>query len=532
MPKALISVFNKQGIVEFAQELVKLGFKIYASGGTARKLKEAGVEVIEAADLVGGGAILGHRVVTLSREIHAALLARDTVEDRAELNKLGLSWIDLVCVDLYPLSDEIAKPEATLESVIEMTDIGGPTMLRSAAKGGRIVIGQPLDRDFVLKQLKEKGDLSKEERQKLAAKAEFIVAQYCLSSARFLSSGRYDGLIGEEIKYCKYGENAWQIPAALFGLKSADPLSLENFQLLAGSEPSYNNFCDLDRMLQTITHLAAVFQLNRNKAPKLAIAVKHGNVCGAAFGDQPVEVLQKMVLGDPRAIFGGLVMTNFPIGEKEAGILLSYGVSEGRRLLDGIVAPDFKTEAIAMLKRTKDKCRFLVSPTLGSLSIKSLDTANRFRYVRGGFLKQLNYIFVLDLHHPQLEKFGQLTTEQENDLIFGWAINATSNSNTITLVKDGQLIGNGVGQQDRVGAAELVIKKAIDGGHNPHGAIAISDSFFPFSDGPEKLIKAGVKVIFATTGSVKDDEVKKVITEAGVTLLRLPDAIARGFFGH
>lgn len=518
--------------MEFAEGLVKLGYKIYASGGTARKLKEAGIEVTDVADLVGGGAILGHRVVTLSREIHASLLARDTAEDRAELDKLGIPWIDLVCVDLYPLSDEIAKPEATLESVIEMTDIGGPTMLRSAAKGGRIVIAQPPDRDFVLKQLKEKGDLSKEERQKLAAKAEFIAAQYCLSSACFLSSGYYDGLIGEEIKRCKYGENAWQIPATLLGLKSTDPLSLKNFQLIAGSEPSYNNFCDLDRMLQTITHLAAAFGLNRNKAPKLAIAVKHGNACGAAFGDQPAEVLQKMVMGDPRAIFGGLVMANFPIGAKEADILLTYGVAEGRRLLDGIVAPDFKTEAVDMLKRTKDKCRFLINPALGSLSINSLDAANRFRYVRGGFLKQLNYTFILDLHHPQLEQFGQLTAEQEDDLLLGWAINATSNSNTITLVKNGQLIGNGVGQQDRVGAAELVVKKAIDGGHNPRGAVAVSDSFFPFPDGPKKLIDAGIKVIFATTGSVKDEEVKKVIMEAGLTLLRLPDAVARGFFGH
>ena len=534
---ALLSVYDKTGIVEFARELVGMDWQIIASGGTAKKLIENGVMVKDVAELVGGQAILGHRVVTLSREVHAGLLAQDTPQDRAELQKIGVPWIDLLCDDLYPLEEEVGKPGSTRESVIEKTDIGGPTMLRSAAKGRRIVICDSMDRMKVIDWLKSGEPDAKSFINKLAAKAEKIVAEYALTSARYHGEGKYDGLIGEQVSTCSYGENAWQTPAALFKSKNGDALSLSEFKLLAGNPPSYNNFCDLDRLLQTLTHIAAGFDLNAQvlggQIPLIAVGGKHGNPCGAAMGKEPGKALENMLRGDRRAIFGGLVMVNFPVNEPEAETLLSYLMpADQRRLLDGIIAPSFSEAAVAMLKRKGDKCRFLANPALQNVNKDSLDKNMRLRYVRGGFLRQPNYTFVLDWNNPDLEKIGKISGGQISDLILAWAIGSTSNSNTITLTKNSYLIGNGVGQQDRVGGCELAIKRARDAGHETTGAAAYSDSFFPFVDGPQVLAKAGVSAVLTSSGSVKDGEIKKFCAENNLGLVMVPDKLGRGFFGH
>lgn len=533
MRLALLSVYDKKGIVEFAQELIQMGWNILASGGTAKVLKAVSIPVKDVAELVGGGPILGHRVVTLSREVHAGLLAQyDT--DMEEMEKLCLSTIDLVCVDLYPLQEEINKPESTQMSVIEKTDIGGPTMLRSAAKGRRIVICKSDQRQSVLNWLKS-GEPDRENFiSKLASEAEFVVAQYCLASAKYHSQNKFDGILGEEVLICKYGENAWQKPAKLFSTKLSDPLGLDKFKLVAGSPPSYNNMCDLDRLLQTITHIAATFDVNYNHVPFIAIAVKHGNPCGAAIGKDPAEVLQKTIEGDTRAIFGGLVMTNFPIDNNLAEVLLTHKMKKGRRLLDGIIAPSFTNEAIEMLERKGDKCRFLANKYLLSLNKTSLDVNQRFRYARGGFLSQPNYTFIMNFKNPDITKIGpEIDDDQKADLLLAWAIGCTSNSNTITLVKDGMLIGNAVGQQDRVGSANLAITRAISASHQIQNLVAAySDSFFPFIDGPEILIVNGIKTILTSSGSIKDDEVKQYCIDNDVTLYMIPDSEGRGFFGH
>jgi phosphoribosylaminoimidazolecarboxamide formyltransferase/IMP cyclohydrolase len=572
MKTALISVYNKQGIVEFAKDLVDIGYKILASGGTAKVLAEAGIKVTDTAALVGG-AILGHRVVTLSREIHAGLLSRDNNEDNQELKKLNIPRIDLVCVDLYPLREEIVKwnqlalsrpsgalspeeKEKMAEAIIEKTDIGGPTMLRSAAKGRRVVVCDPVDRLKVVEWLRN-GEQEKEKFiNDLCAKAEFIVADYVLASARYHSGGKYDGFLGEQISECKYGENGWQVPAGVYADSNInDELSPKQFTTVAGISPSYNNSADVDRLLQTMTHIAAAFNANPSPTlplggeggsavPKIAVGVKHGNPCGAAISEDPAEAIKKMLEGDLRAIFGGLVMLNFEVDEILAEILLSHKIESGRRLLDGIIAASFTQAAIDMMKRKGDKCRFIVNNNLSKLNKNSLDTHSRFRYVRGGFLKQPNYNFILDLSvadvvasfmgPSQPNKSGNynLSEAQKADVLLAWAVGSTSNSNTVTLVKDGMLIGNGVGQQDRVSCCQLAIKRATDAKHEINGATAYSDSFFPFTDGPQTLIDAGVKTIFATSGSVRDEEVKKLCLEKEVTLIMLPDKEARGFFGH
>lgn len=518
---ALLSVYHKTGIVEFAQELISLGWRIFSSGGTAKTLQEAGVSVTDVAELSGLPAILGHRVVTLVPQVHGGLLAAE--EHREELRQLGYPWIDLVCVDLYPLKAEARRIGATQESVIEKTDIGGPTLIRSGAKGRRIVVVDPSDRIRVIEWLKNGKEDEAAFRNALAAKAEAIIANYCLESARFHGGGTVEGAVGSRVVSCK-GENAWQTPAHLYSTSSRDPLALDKFVVVEGTPPSYNNWLDIDRLLQTATHIADGYAINECAGAAIAVGVKHGNPCGAAVGPDRAEVLKKMMAGDPLAIFGGLVLANFEVDETLCESLTG-------KMLDGIIAPAFTEGAIAMLRRKGDKCRFVVNSALREL-VGHLDQTPRFRFVRGGFLMQPNYTFVPDLKRGQIVKHGSATEEQERDMVFAWAIGSTSNSNTITLVKNKQLIGNGVGQQDRVGAAQLAITRARRSGHDMTGAVAYSDSFFPFPDGPQTLIEAGITAIFTSSGSVKDQATIDLCAKYEVALYMVPDQVGRGFFGH
>ncbi len=531
---ALISVFDKTGIASFAAELVKLGFNIYASGGTAKEIAAAGIKAKDISELVGGKAILGHRVVTLSREINAGLLANNSAGHQAELKKLGIPRIDLVCVDMYPLVETINNPKATEAEVIEKTDIGGPTMLRAAAKGRRIVICRPEQRQTVLEWLKAGRPDGKNFLTALAAVAEFEVARYVFSSAKYLGGGEFGGFIGQLADKTKYGENPWQKNAGFYteGL-SEDRLALDWWQQRGGTKLSYNNYADVDRLLQTITHIAAGFDKNFGSVGFIALGAKHGNVCGAAVSTTPKTAIAKMLDGDARAIFGGSVMLNFPVGQAEAKLLLEHAMPTGqKRLLDVIAAPQFSKDALQMLQRKGGKLRLFANPALAKLDQNSLDVSERFRYVRGGALVQSNYTYILDIKSAELEKTGQATEPQIKDMILAWGVGSTSNSNTITLVKDGMLIGNGVGQQDRVSAAELGLKRARDAGHDISGAVAFSDSFFPFADGPLELTDAGVQAILATRGSVNDAKVAAALKKAGVIFCTLPDASARAFFGH
>ncbi len=553
---AFISVYNKEGIDKFAKDLIDLGWKIMSSAGTAKYLKDKGIEAMDLTDFVGAP-IFGHRVVSLSREFYAMLLARREVkEDMAELQKLKLPLISLVCCDMYPLIEEINKEGSTLEGVIEKTDIGGPTMLRAAAKGGRIVVCDHDDREKVIEYLKN--DKKDEQQDKnfikmLAAKAEFTVAKYCMASAEYLSEKSYKGILGELSDNCCYGENAYQNPSALYEINDspsaidlrARPFSPTKFKLLTETPLSYNNFCDRDKIIQTLTHMAAGWELNFKKPiPFMAVAVKHGNACGFGVSHDKMDALKKMIEGDVKAIHGGSIFTNFKITEEEAEELIHYKMPEGgRRLLDTVTAPFFNHEAIEILARKKGKCRIVVNKNLDNLKGESLDRENRFRYVRDGFLVQPNYTFVPNFKEAVIEGDSSIIEKEKVclDLILAWAIGCTSNSNTITIVRDGRLLGNGVGQQDRVGAAKLAIARADDAyialtgedsKANLENAIVYSDSFFPFSDGPKVLIDRGIKIIFATSGSVHDKEVIKDCLAEGATLVMFPDKTSRGFAWH
>ncbi len=531
---ALLSVYDKTGIAEFAKGLHELGWNIISSGGTAKVVAEAGVPVTDVAELVGGEAILGHRVVTLSREIHSGLLADATkAEDLQELKDRGIPFIDLVAVDMYPLEEEIASGNATLASVIEKTDIGGPTMLRAGAKARRIVLSRASQRSEVLQWLTDGKPDEKAFRDKLCAVAEYECARYIMISARYHGGEEVAGWIGKRVAPTKYGENPWQTPAGLYADNrvSADPLGLDQFTHQKGWELSYINETDMHRLLQTVTHIAAGFDVNFGKVPCVAVGVKHGNACGAGVADTAVEAVQKMLEGDEIAIFGGVVMINGPIDADVATALMQYHMPEGQnRLLDGVVGSEVTPEAMEILSRAK--LRIVTNPALESLSKDTLETAPILRNVRGGMLVQPNYTFVVDYSADYMEQHGDLSEQAKKDMLLAWAVGSTSNSNTICIVKDGRMLGNGVGQQDRVGAAKLAVTRAASRDHDVTGAAAYSDSFFPFPDGPLVLADAGITAILTSSGSVKDPEVVETLAKKNVAVMMLPDKTGRGFFGH
>lgn len=550
---ALISVFDKNGIVEFAEGLAELNWHIYASGGTAQKLRDAGVDVTDIADLVGGQAILGHRVVTLSREVYAGILADKTkTEDIDELKRLNIPTIDLVCVDMYPLEEEIAKSDATVHDVIEKTDIGGPTLLRAAAKGRRVVLSAADQRQDVLAWLNAGKPDEADFLEQLAARAEYEVTRYTLTLTQYLNADTARGMLAKLDAKTKYGENPQQAEAGFYADNrvTIDPLGLDQFEHVQGMQRSYINMTDIDRLLQMITHVAAGFEHNFGKVvPSIAIGVKHGNACGAAVGSTLVEAVQKMLEGDTRAIFGGVVMINGAIDKDVADTLMHYAMEgDNSRLLDGVIGSSVTDEALEALSR--NKLRVVVNPALAKLDASSLNTAPVLRQVRGGLLSQPNYTFVADLTADYMQFHGKISDQQKEDMILGWAIGSTSNSNTITLVKNGQVIGNGVGQQDRVGAGQLALTRTTiafpelrKNGDDItvtttldqkklSGAVAYSDSFFPFADGPELLASAGITAILTSSGSVADETVISALAKANVSIAMLPDTIGRGFFGH
>lgn len=550
---ALISVFDKTGIEDFARGLSELGWTIYASGGTKQRLLDAGISAIDAADIVGGEAILGHRVVTLSREISAGLLADlDAPADVAELEKLNIPIIDLLCVDMYPLEQAVKADNSTRQAVIEATDIGGPTLIRAAAKGNRIVLSRPDQRITVLEWLQNGKPDETTFRQQLAAAAVYEIARYTAIEAAYHSGENIAAHVSKKKDDLKYGENPQQANAAIYADNriAADPLGHDQFTFVKGSIRTFTNFADADCLLQIATHIAAGFDRNFGKVLPIAIGMKHGNACGAAVGETLAEATRKMIDGDTRAIFGGFIMVTGTIDKEVADVLLHHGMDDfGKsRLLDGVIGADVTDEALEIL--TRKKLRIVTNPELARLNAESLDTSRRIRHVRGAILEQPNYTFLLDLEADYVQSSGELSQQQKEDMVLAWAVGCVSNSNTISLVKNGMIIGNGVGQQDRVGAAQLALSRTTTEMASFHedgddlymtitldknklkGAVAYSDSFFPFPDGPMILADAGIETILTTHGSVNDEIVMKTLADAGVATVTIPDSIGRGFAKH
>ena len=318
---ALLSVFNKDGIVDFAQGLQALGFTIVSSGGTARTLKEADLpDIIDVAELTGFPPILDHRVVTLHPKIHGGILARDTTEHNAERAEYQIPRFDLVCVDVYPVWEALNKPDVNIDEVMEMTDIGGPTMLRAAAKNHPhiIVICNPDDRQMVLEKLQADGDLDSTLRRKLAAKVFLLTTQYDAAISKFLHG--QDGQLMESIflgpaQELAYAENRCQNPAHLFPVIGDDnPLAIHNFEVVSG-DPSYISLADGHSMLDVLCLLAESFRANSSE-PYIVVAGKHGNPCGASIDWCDARTaIYKALMGNPLSVMGGEVITNFQIAD-------------------------------------------------------------------------------------------------------------------------------------------------------------------------------------------------------------------------
>ena len=536
MKKALISVTNKVGLVEFGEGLAGQGFEILSTGGTARVLKEAGVPVTEVADYTGFKEMMDGRVKTLHPKVHAGILGvRSNPEHSAAMTEHGISPIDIVVVNLYRFEEEVAKTGTTREQAIEQIDIGGPAMIRSAAKNHRFVtvVVDPNDYAGVLAELKAEGSVGEATRGRLASKAIYYTACYDLAIARYLSGGMYEGFVGELVRKLRYGENPHQVNAALYldPTARAHPLAPDKFVLVGGDGPSYINETDLDRLLTTAMRIAVGMEWNFGETLYMALAVKHGNVCGVGVaGDDPISAVQKMVLSDPTSLSGGVVLLNFEVDDVVADFL-RHADTETARVLDTVIAPAFTDEARQTLDRKNQKCRMFANEALRDLFSIGLDTSPQYRQVWGGFLKQDPNLFVLDIPN---DWGAPLTERQQCDLVIAWAVGATANSNTIVLVHDGYLLGRGVAQPSRVLACKVALLHARENGHGDKlpECIAYSDSFFPFEDGPTVLAEAGVKTIFATSGSVRDAEVREACERLGVMLLQLPDKEARGFFAH
>jgi len=363
-----------------------------------------------------------------------------------------------------------------------------------------------------------------------------------------VSSDETFTLTGRPVRSCQYGENKYQ-KSTVYTLGSSDPLAIpDSFQLLDGTEMSHNGWCDVDRLVDVFTLLTA--GLSRSSCMTTggrctAIAVKHGNPCGVGTYFTSRQAIMSMVTGDLVSVTGAAVIVNFEMTADLANLLLHYEVPEGhRRLIDIVCAPSFTPEAIEILRRKKGRCRLLLNAALATVyDQRSLCTAQLVRPVRGGFLVQDPYSFVINLlgeENPERliiyngdAPAGRLRAETIESLVIAWAVAWRSNSNTISIVEGGRLIGNGCGRQDRVGAAKLAIWIAQQGAQGRlRESVAASDSFFPFPDGPQVLIDAGVRAILTTSGSVNDKQTIELCKERGVTLVMVPDTIGRGFYRH
>ncbi len=552
--KALISVYHKDGIEEFAQELIDLGFEIYSSGGTAKYLSERQIPVTDVQALTGFPPILGHRVVTLHPKIHGGILAKNTPEHNQELAQYGIPRFDLVCVDLYPVQEAIKKKDATVESVMELTDIGGPTLLRTAAKNHEncIVVSHPGDRNLVIALLKSEEDVPLKYRKMLASEVFFQCFGYDAFIRAFFEKNindcHVDNFYLVPEKELAYAENRYQNPAHLLynGFdEDHDPLAMHKFKIVSGT-PSYISIADGSAVMNMICHLAETFKSYFQRAPFIAATGKHANPCGLAIDwDDPMAALLKALKGDPIAVMGGELVTNFEITDRMSDELLNPSMDIGRKewMMDIILAPEFSEHAQKELGDRK-KRRLMANPALAHPSFPLDEWA--YRPVRGGFLRQKPPYFILnpEMIHSwantilPIADHGSLADLES--MLIAMAACWHGSSNSVTLAKDKMLIGRGFGQQDRIACVELCLRYAERAGHDTRGSMFASDAFFPFAkrmneqaplEGPELLIAAGCKGGIVPYDGIHRKEVKNLFTEKGLSVAFLKKEY-RGFAKH
>ncbi|MUT65631.1 bifunctional phosphoribosylaminoimidazolecarboxamide formyltransferase/IMP cyclohydrolase [Paenibacillus sp. NEAU-GSW1] len=490
--RALISVSDKTGIVEFSRELASQGVQIISTGGTFNLLEKEGIPVIGISDVTGFPEILDGRVKTLHPAVHSGLLAvRDDEEHQKVMKELELDYIDLVVVNLYPFKETISKPNVEYADAIENIDIGGPTMLRSAAKNHKFVtvVVDAADYPAVIEEVKANGDTSFETRKRLTAKVFRHTAQYDSLIADYLSKQVGETLpesytvTYEKVQDLRYGENPHQ-KAAFYKKPLAAAGNITTAEQLHGKELSYNNINDANAALAIVKEFDE----------PAVVAIKHMNPCGVGIGVNIHEAYQKAYAADPTSIFGGIVAANRTIGAETAELLSQI-------FLEIIIAPDFTQEALDILTKKKN-IRLL---KLGELSVAAADRQPEWLVttVDGGMLVQESDVRSLTEADLQFVTDRKPTEEELKQMLFGWKVVKHVKSNAIVLVKNDMTIGVGAGQMNRVGSARIAIEQA---GEQAAGGVLASDAFFPMGDTVELAAKHGITAIIQTGGSVKDAE--------------------------
>jgi phosphoribosylaminoimidazolecarboxamide formyltransferase/IMP cyclohydrolase len=500
MPRALISVSDKRGIVPFAQGLVDLGWEVVSTGGTAAALRAAGIAVTTVDEVTGFPELLDGRVKTLHPAIHGALLARrDLPAHVAALREHGIGPIDLVAVNLYPFQMTISQPGVSFDDAVENIDIGGPSMLRSAAKNHEFVLPvvDPTDYPGVLDLLRRDG-LTPDLRRGFAAKVFAHTSDYDAAIAAYFTPHE-DGLpqrLGvamERTQTLRYGENPGQ-RAALY--VTEEPRGMRDLTQRQGKELSFNNLLDLDAAMWAVA--------NWSTRPACAI-IKHTTPCGIAVAGSAVEAFRKARATDPVSAFGSVIAFNTVVDRATAQAMSDLFV-------EVVVAPSFHDDALEVFA-AKKALRVVELPV--SRGTGSFD----FKRVRGGFLVQDQFQFEPSDHAWTVATDRQPTEREWNDLRFAWAAVAPVKSNAILLARDEAAIGIGAGQMSRVDSAFLAVHKAREAGHDPAGSVLASDAFFPFTDGVEQAAAAGVTAIIQPGGSVRDAEVVEAANRHGIAMV-------------
>jgi len=500
MPRALISVSDKRGIVPFAQALVSLGWEIISTGGTAAALRSAGVPVVPVDKVTNFPEMLDGRVKTLHPAIHAGLLARrDLAEHRNAIERAGIVPIDLVAVNLYPFQQTVAQSDVSFEEAIENIDIGGPSMLRSSAKNHSSVlpIVDPLDYTMVVDLLR-RGEVSQAVRRELAAKVFAHLADYDAAIARYLTpheSGLPSrlGVAMERLQLLRYGENPQQ-RAALY--VTEEPRGMRDLVQKQGKELSFNNLLDID---------AAMWAVSSWDSRPACCIVKHTTPCGIALGAGPREAFERPRATDPVSAFGGIVAFNTVVTADAAQAMSDL-------FLEVVVAPSFHEDALAVLA-AKKQLRVVELPV--GQGEGQLD----YKRVRGGFLVQDRLVFDHAEAAWQVVSERAPTEPEYDALRFAWAAVAAVKSNAILLAKGEYAIGIGAGQMSRVDSVGLAIQKARAAGHSTDGAALASDGFFPFADNIEVAAQAGITAVIQPGGSVRDAEVVAAVDRLGLAMI-------------
>ena len=502
MRRALISCYDKRGLQEFARGLAELGFEIVASGGTADFLEhEVGLDVERVEELTGVAEMLGGRVKTLHPRIHAAILARrDHDEDLAALEEHDIAPFDLVCVNLYPFSEVAGRFGVREEEAVEMIDVGGPSMLRGAAKNFQHVVPvcRPEQYEPVLTELRA-GELSEDTRRQLAAEAFATTAAYETAIARWFGDVEAlpDGLTLSFTKVAdlRYGENPHQ-RAAYYAEDGARVHLLSRIEQLHGKELSLINLLDLS---------AARLALREFALPACVI-IKHANPCGVAVAATIEEAYERALACDPVSAFGMVCALNRPV---PAGL----GEALAQRFIDVLFAPGYDDQALAALSQ-KEAVRILRDRERRGLPRSERD----YKRVLGGLLVQ-DRDSDIDDREGMTVVCGEPDEKTWGDLIFAWRVCKHVSSNAIVIAKDLATIGIGGGQTSRVDAVKIALDKAREHGHDVNGAALASDAFFPFPDGPQLALDAGVKAIIQPGGSKRDAEVTQAVNGAGATMV-------------